>query len=444
MATDEARFVMTPTPVDVTGVRDSGMQSLIILAASLGWNVHKKHNQPVVVTARNGVQKRLATNTSIRMGVFQSALSTIMAHTDEEVSATPELMDAIIAITKPPADHQRRLRLAVGESPAQHRERVAALETEPKGPREPQPLTQRMRITMDDELLDLDEVEKEDAAPAADRVSATRVPADGEWHGELVSRAPTIAKRSKFGEKSTYVSDTSFERHWEDDYIDFECMVCGMAFASSRGVGGHSQIHMERKAPRARPWQRSQTYVPGTLAEWSEPNPGDTATVLQAEPVDDQGGAMYVLGQIIDLVAPPDQGGDPAACRGRRPDRRAGQTAQGLGGLARPHRWVTYGDQDHPSLRRVPRNHPRHPALLVGDQRRQPPSQLPITACCNQGEAMNICCICQADGVLEALGQWYCVDHADTGLVDVAVFVAGLRGWDADDTELAIANWIAS
>jgi hypothetical protein len=46
--------------------------------------------------------------------------------------------------------------------------------------------------------------------------------------------------------------------------------------------------------------------------------------------------------------------------------------------------------------------------------------------------------------VLEALGTWYCVEHADTGLIDVAVMVARLKGWDINETERAIAGWVYS
>ena len=125
MTTDETTFVTHITPVDVGGVRDPGVASLVLLAASLGWNVLKKHNTPVVLTSRDGTQKRLPTDSSCKLSVFQTALSTIMVHTQPGVMPTIELMDAIIAKTKPSVDHQRRLRLAVGENPATHRQRVA-------------------------------------------------------------------------------------------------------------------------------------------------------------------------------------------------------------------------------------------------------------------------------------------------------------------------------
>lgn len=57
---------------------------------------------------------------------------------------------------------------------------------------------------------------------------------------------------------------------------------------------------------------------------------------------------------------------------------------------------------------------------------------------------MNVCVICEADGVLEALGHWYCAEHAATGLIDVACFCARLYEWDIEDTEQAITDWVYS
>ena len=33
---------------------------------------------------------------------------------------------------------------------------------------------------------------------------------------------------------------------------------------------------------------------------------------------------------------------------------------------------------------------------------------------------MLVCVICMADGVLEVNGTWYCIDHMESGLEDVA------------------------
>jgi hypothetical protein len=315
-------FIRRPMPLDVTVIKDPGMKSLVHLAVSLGWNVHQKRGQPVVITARDGTQKRLPTNTSIRMSVFQSALSTIMVHTEPEKIPTIELIEDIISQHKPSVEHQRRLRLAVGESPTQHRERVAAIEAEAKGPREPQPLTTRLEITGDVEgLIDevLDEhfrqvLEEEDAAPAAQEGEMTYIAADKAQHGRVVSRLPYRAVRNHSGQvRTTYESDTSFERRWsEDDYVDYECQECGSAFSTPKGVGSHSQNHLQHPKPA---WRRQSATIvkeyvePETEAalEWEEP-PADEPPLQEGmrvfEPVPPDAGAGTILQGVIALVAP--------------------------------------------------------------------------------------------------------------------------------------------
>ena len=267
MVMDEQKFVDHVTPVELTGVRDAGMQSLILLAVSLGWNVMKKHNTPVVITARDGMQKRLPTNTSIRMSVFQTALSTIMVHSDD-LLPTIELIDEIIKITKPSRDHQRRLRLAVGETPAEHRDRIAAAEAEvpdiPKGEHLRQPIgvilskerwdeaiaAQRIEDKIDVYLLNEELQEGEDTSAIREGLMMPHTPPfDGEEHGECISRKPFVAQYSGGGNsKSTgylYEFVTSLERIWEDGYKDYECQVCGLAKGSPRAVGSHRQVHVK-------------------------------------------------------------------------------------------------------------------------------------------------------------------------------------------------------
>jgi hypothetical protein len=57
---------------------------------------------------------------------------------------------------------------------------------------------------------------------------------------------------------------------------------------------------------------------------------------------------------------------------------------------------------------------------------------------------MNVCCICGADGVAEVLGSWYCVDHVEDGFMDLALFLARLRGWDEGEVSDAIGAWLES
>lgn len=57
---------------------------------------------------------------------------------------------------------------------------------------------------------------------------------------------------------------------------------------------------------------------------------------------------------------------------------------------------------------------------------------------------MNVCVICEADGVLEAVGAWFCIDHLEAGLVEVAMFVARQRGWEVDGVCAQLWEWLES
>ena len=55
---------------------------------------------------------------------------------------------------------------------------------------------------------------------------------------------------------------------------------------------------------------------------------------------------------------------------------------------------------------------------------------------------MNVCVICNADGVLEALGAWYCMEHLEDGFIEIAMFIARLRGVNEWDIEALAQGWI--
>jgi len=57
---------------------------------------------------------------------------------------------------------------------------------------------------------------------------------------------------------------------------------------------------------------------------------------------------------------------------------------------------------------------------------------------------MPICCRCEADGVMEALGGWYCDEHLEDGLLDVAAYLSNARGWPVDDTVDQLTEWLTS
>lgn len=41
---------------------------------------------------------------------------------------------------------------------------------------------------------------------------------------------------------------------------------------------------------------------------------------------------------------------------------------------------------------------------------------------------MNVCAICQADGILRINNEWFCVDHVDDGFRRVAEIVESVMG----------------
>ncbi len=50
---------------------------------------------------------------------------------------------------------------------------------------------------------------------------------------------------------------------------------------------------------------------------------------------------------------------------------------------------------------------------------------------------MNVCLICQADGVLTLAGQWYCIDHLDEGFKTAAAVVHSMRTGQHDPETVA-------
>lgn len=54
---------------------------------------------------------------------------------------------------------------------------------------------------------------------------------------------------------------------------------------------------------------------------------------------------------------------------------------------------------------------------------------------------MNVCIVCQGDGVLIAGGQWYCINHLDEAFVRTAMIVARLKGHDEDRVWKLAEKW---
>jgi hypothetical protein len=290
---DESVKVTQITPVDLAKVRDPGMRALTLLAASLGWNVIQKVNQPIVLVARNGTQRRLPTNTSVRMSVFQAALSTIMVHTEDR-EATPELVDLIVRETKLDREHQRRLRLAIGETTEEHRTRLANERAAEQKRQPDEHLTQTPVMPATEELVSLEP------------------PVDGENHGALMSRKPFMARHQTYRDKShTYESDASFERVWQDGFKDYECRFCGRVFRHPKGAGAHQQIHTKSgEIPRRtqRAFQRAGTVaieseVPAVADLVFEKPPEESAPAAEV-PADWLVKDLPIVDQIAALVSP--------------------------------------------------------------------------------------------------------------------------------------------
>jgi hypothetical protein len=239
------------------------MRALVLLARSLDWNVMQKHNTPVVITSRAGIQRRLPTDTAVRMSYFQQQLSAIILNSTLE--PTIELIDKIIATTKPSEDHKRRLRLAVGETPQQHRERLINARGEEYPEWTAAPIEEALEIpTYEDQLAynaeqqapepemtweDPPEKSPQERKSSRERKKTSGVkegPADGGDHGKLVRVEAFKAKASTRSNKAyRYTSLSCDERTWSDGYIDYTCQVCGLAFPTSRGVGSHRQRHIQ-------------------------------------------------------------------------------------------------------------------------------------------------------------------------------------------------------
>ena len=244
------------------------------------------------------------------MSVFQTTLSTIMVHSDYgdiHPVATVELIDRIIAETKVDREHARRLRLAVGETPAEHRQRLAndKVAEQRREPEEHLTFPIALDSLGDDWTGEVDVSEDTSALREGLMVPKTP-PFDGEEHGELISCEPFQGHYSGGGDHQKayyYESVTSFERIWEDGYIDYECQVCGMAKGSPRAVASHRQVHT--KAGEVERDERIYTAEYRANREKRRGQQGvEFVDELPEDPTARPNHELAILNQIIDLVLP--------------------------------------------------------------------------------------------------------------------------------------------
>jgi len=223
------------TPFDTTGVKDVGVRAIISLAVSLGWNVVLKPHNPCTLIAKDGARLRVPTDTSVNDGVFQGYLSTIMSHSVEH-TPTVELMDSVIAVNKKLSEsHQRRLRLAVGETAKQHRERMNAYKEGAREMAQGDHLTQRIEIPKIDPMPLTDAEWK----PFAEAVGIEE-PTQPVGKPEIVSEKPFTARAQRGW---SYPSPGVLERIWSDGHKDYRCVSCPYTGKTPAAIGGHRKIH---------------------------------------------------------------------------------------------------------------------------------------------------------------------------------------------------------
>lgn len=245
--------------------------AVVLLAAALDWDIVEKTNRPIVLK-RDDVVIEIPDHTNLRFNVFRSWIRKLATHAPEFVLPV-EVVEQIAHATKLSPDHKRI-------------------------------------------LMDLAEQSLvPDSTP--DEVVVAAEPT-------IISRAPYMAHLAG---QQTYQSSASYERIWSDGHKDYECQICGRAFATPKGVGGHRQVHI-RAGEAESDWQdrvrnavrgvdpdyEPQRYGPrGPYGPRDEPEVSEPSTIALPEPapehelVEDESESLSndtIVELIVDLVAP--------------------------------------------------------------------------------------------------------------------------------------------
>lgn len=274
-------------PIDTTMVKDKGCKALVLLAHSLGWNVIVKSGAPVRLKALDGHVVEIITYTNPRSSAFQSWLSQIIGHSVER-TPTIELIDHIVKATKPNKEQENRLRLALGESPQQHRERMANDKVAEFRRDEPH-LTQKIEVPP---------IEPE-PEPELPTVGQDDVPTEEEvievlaevTERHIVKVVDAIVPQ---GPTRGYISPCGLERHFSDGSIDYKCRRCSYSSAKLTSVSAHwGSIHKDAPSkpreyvdltPETRAPERQQgRYSLLRLAPEPQPQPPSYESELDAE-----------------------------------------------------------------------------------------------------------------------------------------------------------------
>ena len=181
-------------PYDVTSFRSRDAAAAVLLANSLGWRVIPRGNGPVALVAEDGKQIRVPDNTGIKMDVFRGWVHQIAVHTNG-VSITRGLIDQIVHQTKLNREHAR--------------------------------LMYELAEDMPDDLGPVLEPEPPEIT--------------GMGEGE-----PFILTREPYKNAKGDETGIAYTRTWSNDHVDYECVLCGVAFDSAKGVASHRQWHIGR------------------------------------------------------------------------------------------------------------------------------------------------------------------------------------------------------
>lgn len=214
-------------PMDVSYIRDPGMQGVVALATACKWNVVRRAGKPVILRSRQGTTLAIPTDTSMKFSVFLQRLRGV-ARDSLTVTITPQLIEQIIARFKLDHDHAREFRKIVADVP--HEEETMT---------DPEVAYQRPTPTRGTRGL---------PEPGPDAV--------------VVERDAMISHGS---DGRRYISEAVLRRVWSDGAVDYECSFCGEAFITVGACSAHFGYHVKRGE---RPPQGERQYIEGIDREW--------------------------------------------------------------------------------------------------------------------------------------------------------------------------------
>jgi hypothetical protein len=199
--------VVSPVLIDVSYIRDPGIQAIVALAASLEWNIVHKSGSPVTLIARDGFKHTVPTNTSVKFSVFRNRVNATVTHSITAIPS-PELMDRLVKQYKLDSSHARVFKMVVDGI------------VEPVEPDED---------SLSDELL-----LPEPSEPQPEFVPTERV-------------EPTLSITTKGQQYVSQAMETVIRKLVADgdEQITYRCLVCGLEFSTKRGVGGHYGFHVQ-------------------------------------------------------------------------------------------------------------------------------------------------------------------------------------------------------